>query len=259
MSEQEHLFISDVHLGAFSSKNEKEVEDRLIALINYAIEQKALLYVLGDLFDYWMEYSDSNFVPDLGKAVLDKFEEYNKLVQPAIYVTGNHDNWTFGHFTDRGFDVEPKYRIIPVGNYKVLIMHGDGQVGERNDFLRPAFHNLLRNPSFIQYYQKIFPPEIGVGLMKSFSNLTRKKNHNNPLPLNNHAKSILTSENVDIVLCGHDHIPRVETFSGGKYINLGTFFKDSTLVRYINDEFRLVIWHADTKEFVPYSSNNSQA
>ncbi|MBO6524018.1 MAG: UDP-2,3-diacylglucosamine diphosphatase [Balneolaceae bacterium] len=259
MSEQEHLFISDVHLGAFSSEKETEVADKLIALIDYAIKQNAGLYILGDLFDYWMEYPDSKFVPDLGKSVLDKFEEYNRSVQPAIYVTGNHDNWTFGHFIDRGFDVEPKYRIIPVGKYQTLIMHGDGQVGDRNDFLRPAFHKLLRNPSFTQYYQKIFPPEIGVGIMKSFSNITRKKNHSNPDPLNNHAKSILTSNKVDVVLCGHDHLPRVETFSGGRYINLGAFFNDNTIVRYINSEFRLVTWRADTKEFVPYSSNNSQA
>ncbi len=252
MTEQEHLFISDVHLGAFSSKKEIEVEESLIALIDYAIERKARVYILGDLFDYWMEYPDSGFVPDLGKSVLDKFEGYNTSVQPAIYVTGNHDNWTFGHFTNRGFDVEPKYRIVPVGKFQALIMHGDGQVGQRNDILRPAFHKFLRNTSFIKYYQRIFPPQLGVGLMKTFSNITRKRNHSNPVPLNNHAESILTSDKVDIVLCGHDHLPRMETFSGGRYINLGTFFKDKTVVRYINNEFQLVIWRGDTKEFVPY-------
>lgn len=259
MAEQEHLFISDVHLGAFSSKKEIEVEEKLITLIDYAIEQKAGLYILGDLFDFWMEYPDIKFIPDLGTAVLNKFEEYNRIVKPAIYVTGNHDNWTFGHFKDRGFDVEPKYRVIPVGKFNVLIMHGDGQVGERNDILRPAFHKLLRNPSFIHYYQKLFPPDVGIALMKNFSSITRKRNHSNPVPLNNHAASILTSDEVDILICGHDHIPREETFSGGRYINLGTFFKDNTLVRYINNEFQLVIWRADTKEFVPYDSNNSQS
>ncbi len=254
MSLNEHLFISDVHLGAFSFEKQVEIEQRLIALIDYAIQEKAKLYVLGDLFDYWMEYPSTKFIPEIGKAVLDKFEEYNRAVTPAIYVTGNHDNWTFGHFRDRGFSVETKFRIITIEKSNVLIMHGDGQVGERNDFLRPTFHNILRNPLFTTYYQKIFPPHIGIGIMKGFSNLTRKRNHSNPVPLNNHAKTILNSNEVDIVLCGHDHIPRKETFSNGRYINLGTFFEHGTLVRYINNQFELVIWREETKDFVTYQS-----
>ena len=88
--------------------------------------------------------------------------------------------------------------------------------------------------------------------MKNFSNLTRKRNHSNPVPLNNHAKTILNSSDIDIVLCGHDHIPRKETFSNGTYINLGTFFEHGTLVRYIKNQFELVIWRDETKDFVTY-------
>ena len=258
MSQEEHLFVSDVHLGAFSPDKEAEIEHRLISLIEYAIHKRAHLHILGDLFDYWMEYPDLGFVPHLGEKTLDKFEEYNRSVRPAIYVTGNHDNWTFGHFKDRGFDVEPKFRIIKTGQFNVLIMHGDGLVGERNDILRPAFHKLLRNPLFTKYYQKIFPPNIGLNIMKNFSDLTRKRNHNNPLPLNDNAESILKSDKIDIVLCGHDHLPRMETFSNGMYINLGTFFKHNTMVRYTENKFQLVSWYGNSKEFVPYGSNDSQ-
>lgn len=256
MSQKEHLFVSDVHLGAFSGKEETEIEDRLISLIDYAIKQKAHLYILGDLFDYWMEFPNSNFVPEIGKKVLDKFEEYNRLVKPAIFVTGNHDNWTFGHFEERGFDVESKFRILEIDGANILIMHGDGKFGKRKDFIRPSFHKLLRSPSFIKYYQKVFSPKIGVEIMKRFSNITRNRNHSNPTPLNNHSNIILSTNEIDVVLCGHDHIPRVETFSSGLYINLGTFFKHRSMVRYINNEFRLVIWNEKTTEFVPYSSNN---
>ncbi len=258
MSQEEHLFVSDVHLGAFPSVKEKEVENQLIFLINYAIEKNAYLYILGDLFDYWMEYPDKNFVPDIGKNVLDKFEEYNNQVRPAIYVTGNHDNWTFGHFKNRGFDVEPTYRIIKVGETNVLIMHGDGLVGERDDIFRPLFHKILRHSLFTKFYQKLLPPKLGLSIMKGFSNLTRKRNHDNPKPLTDNARKILSSNKIDLVISGHDHLPRVETFSDGMYINLGTFFKHKTLARYTENEFNLVSWHVDNKEFVPYRSNKSQ-
>ena len=259
MAEREHLFISDVHLGAFSPSKEKEIEDRLIALIEYAIQEKSQLYILGDLFDYWMEYPHLSFVPTLGKNVLDKFEEYNQTISPTVFITGNHDNWNFGHFQKRGFDVEENYKILTIGKSKVLLMHGDGQFGKRSDFIRPTTHRLLRNPSFTKLYQQIFSPTAGLYIMKRFSSLTRKRNYRNPIPLNRHAEKILISEDIDYVFCGHDHIPRMETFSGGRYINLGTFFNHGTMVRYKNGAFDLVIWHKETQEFVPFLSNPVEA
>ena len=56
MSEQPSIFISDVHLGAFDKAKEAEVENDLITLINYCCAHKIKIYILGDLFDYWMEY-----------------------------------------------------------------------------------------------------------------------------------------------------------------------------------------------------------
>jgi UDP-2,3-diacylglucosamine pyrophosphatase LpxH len=252
MPSGEHLFISDVHLGAFDEDKDREIEDRLISLIDYATDKKASLYVLGDLFDYWMEYKENGYVPEFGKRILSRFEEYNRSISPALYVTGNHDNWTFGHFRKRGFEVIPDYREFSIDDHKLLIMHGDGQFGPRDDFMRPAFHRFLRNPAFTSVYQKIFPPRLGVGIMKQFSNITRRRNHMNPNPLNKHAERILRTHDLDIMMCGHDHIPRVETFKGGTYINLGTFFHHSTMVRYINNEFTLVTWHAENQEFAPY-------
>ncbi len=259
MTEREHLFISDVHLGAFSPSEEKEVEHRLITLIDYAIRERAQFYILGDLFDYWMEYPHLNFVPALGEEVLDKFEEYNRTISPAIFITGNHDNWDFGHFRKKGFDVEPNYRIESINGKRVLLMHGDGQFGKRSDFIRPTYHRFLRNVSFTKIYQRLFPPPLGLSLMRKFSNLTRTRNYRNPIPLSNHAKEILASRDIDLVLCGHDHIPRVETFSRGQYINLGTFFNHGTLVRYKNDAFELVTWHKETQEFVPFLANSVEA
>ncbi len=259
MTEREHLFISDVHLGAFSPTKEEEVERRLIALIDYAMEQQAQLYILGDLFDYWMEYPQLSFVPSIGKRVLDKFEEYNKSISPAVYITGNHDNWNFGYFQKKGFDVETNYRIVTIEESEVLLMHGDGQFGKRSDFIRPTYHRFLRNASFTRLYQRLFPPSLGLNLMKKFSNLTRKRGYRNPIPLSKHAEDILVSKDIDLVICGHDHIPRVETFSDGRYINLGTFFNHGTMARYKNGAFDLVIWHKETKEFVPFLSNSVEA
>jgi len=247
-----YLFLSDVHLGAFSSETNRQIEADLITLIEHCIDQEIKIHVLGDLFDYWMEYPDKGFVPDLGKGVLDAFQKYNETIEPALYITGNHDNWTFGHFKERGFEIEPNFRLLEIEDKRLLLMHGDGVAANKIDFPRAAFHRLLRDPRFVNTYQKILPPKAGLATMKMFSSLTRRRNYMNPEPLNRQAKKIFQRHNLDYILSGHDHVPRVETFPRGSYINLGTFFNHRTLALYNKDGMQLVKWKATSKNFVPF-------
>src|SRR5699024_2062791 len=116
------LFLSDVHLGAFSKRKNKQLIDEIIQLIAFARQNDYHIAILGDLFDYWIEYP--SYVPALGKRMLEHFQSFNQKT-PALYITGNHDNWTLGHFSDLGFDVEPNYRILTIQDKKVALLHGD--------------------------------------------------------------------------------------------------------------------------------------
>lgn len=257
MNFEQHVFISDVHLGAFSAKTNRKIEQDLIALINHCKIEQIEIHVLGDLFDYWMEYPEQSFVPTLGENVLDAFEDYNNSVTSALFITGNHDNWTFGHFKERGFEIEPNFRLKEIGEKRFLLMHGDGVAANKIDFPRAAFHRFLRNPKFIQTYQKILPPEQGLATMKMFSNLTRRRNNHNPEPLNRQAKKIFKRHHLDYIITGHDHVPRKETFPRGCYINLGTFFNHRSMALYNKDGLQLVNWQAESKKFIPFDRNNN--
>lgn len=255
MQFKQHVFISDVHIGAFSSGTNKQIEEDLIALIHHCKEEKIAIYILGDLFDYWMEYPEQDFVPSLGSRVLDAFEDYNHSVAPALFITGNHDNWTFGHFDDRGFDTESNFRLVDIDDNRLLLMHGDGVAASKIDFPRAAFHRFLRNRTFIQAYQKVLSPNAGIKTMKLFSSITRKRNYHNPEPLNRQAKKILQKQSIQYIITGHDHIPRKETFPGGSYINLGTFFNHRTIGLYNKEGLRLVKWNASAEIFLPFEGS----
>ncbi len=257
MTVPSHVFISDVHLGAFRGEAKKSVESDLIALIRYCTEHRVRLSILGDLFDYWMEFPDQQYVPDTGAEVLDVFEEYNRRVQPALYITGNHDNWTFGHFEERGFDVEPGFRILNIDDQKVFLMHGDGKYRGGNRLHYTGLHALLRNQRFISAYQKLFRPELALRIMKSFSHSTSKVDRRDLFPLNNQAELILETMDVDWVIMGHDHLPRRETFALGSYINTGTFFSHRTVAVHNNSGFGLVKWRASGKDFVPLKESTT--
>ena len=249
---QEHLFISDVHIGAFDLKTEQQIESDLIALITYATESKAKLYVLGDLFDYWMEFPNSDFIPKIGAKILAAFEIYNSTVSPAIYITGNHDNWTINHFVEHGFEVESEFQIVNVFNQNVFLMHGDGLLDHKMTLKRPLLHRILRNNLFLTFYRGFLPKSLAIKLMQVFSNSTKKIERRNPYPLNKNAEEILNRQIAETVITGHDHIPRMETFNSGLYINLGTFFYHRTLVRGIDGVLSLVQWDAQLKQFNEY-------
>lgn len=253
MAEQKCVFISDVHLGAFDSITEARVEEELISLINHCCEHKIKIYILGDLFDYWMEYPKKKYVPNVGANVIKAFQKHNLECEPTTFITGNHDNWTYGYFEEMGFDVESNYRIIKQNGLNALLMHGDGRFGKSDDLLRPFFHGLLRNKYFVKLFQTTLPPSIGISVMRRFSGFSKMNERNTPTPLNNHAKRILKEKDIDYILMGHDHIPRVETFKAGTYINLGTFFHHRTVVLYNNNEYKLVRWSASDKEFVSFT------
>lgn len=86
-----YLFLSDAHLGGFSKEKNRKIEEDLIELVDYCLEQQIQIAVLGDLFDYWMEYPGS--IPALGKNcwivlknITAGWDEQSIL--PAITTTG---------------------------------------------------------------------------------------------------------------------------------------------------------------------------
>jgi UDP-2,3-diacylglucosamine hydrolase len=238
----DHLFLSDVHLGAFSDEEERDTEHSLLSLIDYCMQNRIQIHVLGDLFDYWMEYP--GHIPKHGQRVLNAFAEYNKQVAPATYITGNHDNWTRGYFQKIGFRVLHDYLELTLNDNRVFLHHGDGLLDPNHGMERPMLHRFLRDPHFIDLYQTLLPPVLGLKIMKWFSDMSRRRSLYEPERLNRWSRTFLENTGIDTVLCGHDHIPRVETFSFGTYINLGTFFRHRTVAiyRHTNPGFDLVVW-----------------
>lgn len=248
-----HIFLSDVHFGAFPEKKETEIAGSLLSLIRHCTEQNIVIHILGDLFDYWMEYPDKNFVPPFGSEILDAFEVYNKSAGPASYITGNHDNWTCGYFAEKGFEVEPDYKLIKTKAHRILLIHGDGLYRPGKSMKRPFLHRVIRSKSFVRLYRFLLPPKAGLGLMKFISSRARRLGSTDVSRLNSHAGQVLNTPDIDVIIAGHDHIARKKTFPGGLYLNCGAFFEQNSLILYNKSSFLTVRWQASAKEFVPFS------
>src|SRR5699024_10075148 len=115
-----------------SEKENKRIESELIQLIDYCEQEGIHIAILGDLFDYWMEYPDK--IPTIGKDLLARFYDFNQKMGPSLYITGNHDNWTHRHFQNSGFYVEHEHYFCSLNDSKVMLLHGDG-LSDRNQQL----------------------------------------------------------------------------------------------------------------------------
>lgn len=245
-----HLFLADAHFGAKHLDN-KTIEKNLIDLVHFCINKSIKIYILGDLFDYWMEYPKKGFVPQFADNILDAFEKYNKTITPALYITGNHDNWTFGSLKDRGFEIESEYKIITLDGKNILLMHGDGFfVSNKSALKRPLGHRLLRNTRFIKLYQAILPPKIGLAVMKNFSALTSKRSGSESGSIAENAQEVINNTDIDIVITGHDHRERIEKFENGYYINPGAFYNRNTVISYNNNTFNIVKWLPNKQKLI---------
>src|SRR5699024_5077345 len=147
---QKILFISDAHLGGFSKAENDRIESSLIHLLNYCEQERYRICIVGDLFDYLMEYPSP--VPTLDSRLIARFQSYNKNVGKSLFITGNHDNWTQRYFKNIGFDIENDYRILSLDSRQVLLLHGDGLVDSNSKINRPGLHRFLRNAAFIRLY-----------------------------------------------------------------------------------------------------------
>lgn len=252
-----HVFLSDVHLGIHDEERTQKLENELIRLVDYCESHQIQIHILGDFFEYWMEFPD--FIPNLGKAILNRFEHYNRVMDgKTTFITGNHDYWTVSHLEERGFNVHHEYVEIELDGKNLFLCHGDGLKDEKFQLPRPLMHRFIRHPKFVTFYKFLLSGKTGLHLMKAFSDFARDEDYINPKRLSDWAEMMLEKFPYDIIVSGHDHVPRVETFSNGTYINTGFFNQHRTVLKYTKGAFDLVTWNDGKKEFQPFKISLKQ-
>lgn len=250
------LFLSDVHLGGYSKTENRKLEKDVIDLVSYCEKNDFRIIILGDLFEYWMEYPGN--IPPIGTALLNRFQHYHRdHTRSTLYVTGNHDNWTYGYLSDIGFDIEHEYRMVRTPDCTMMVMHGDGLRDSGMNFPRPLLHRVLRNSYFVKIYQTLFPPSIGWKIMKQFS-LTSKSDPNDPgsrkkrALLDNWAQNRVTSDSsIQAIVYGHHHKPLLWNKDGNICLNCGSFADQRTVGLYTNRKFQIVTWNAGRNKLIP--------
>ena len=248
------LFISDLHLGGFDTKKNDFLLKAFSNIVEYAIVHQFKLIIHGDLLDYYMQYGD--WIPDVAQKPFQILADYNQRADsPAIYITGNHDNWDVDYIEKIGCTVIHEAYEIQIKELNVFIAHGDGLNDPKFNFPRPLLHRLLRNSYFVGMYKSFTSPAFGNAIMRNFSKLNRSISpgkDSDTIKLDNWATALLKNFNYNVVICGHHHHNRYIQNTDGIYINTGCFYTDLTFATYTNKGFELVIWNNNTNEISPW-------
>ncbi len=244
-----YFFFSDAHLGASHRQDESLRQKRVIEFLNYAKQAGAGLFIVGDLFDFWVEYRHA--IPKRNFAALAKLYELRSAGLPIDYVVGNHDLW-MGDFLRRevGLVLHENHVIRDLCGYRTYIIHGDGVA--KNDGGYRLMKRILKNPLNVKLYRWLHP-DIGIPLTKLASHTSRsvKDNPNTwERDYRSYAESKF-SEGHDVVIMGHTHKPLVESIGPKLFINLGDWLDHFTYCQFDESGPRLLTW----PEQKPYFEN----
>ncbi|MEW6990713.1 UDP-2,3-diacylglucosamine diphosphatase [Colwelliaceae bacterium 6441] len=112
-------FIADLHLA----QNRPDITACFLTFLkNEAIHAQAL-YILGDLFEYWIgDDDDSLFIQEVAEGL----NELNKKGVEIFYIHGNRDFLLGKRYAKQaGMTLLPEVYVIDLYGEKVAIMHGD--------------------------------------------------------------------------------------------------------------------------------------
>ena len=91
-------FLSDLHLGTHSVSPAERLdrERRVVRWLDTVKDDASVIYLLGDILDYWYEYK--HVVPRGFTRFFGKIAELTDSGVEVHWFIGNHDIWIFDYF-----------------------------------------------------------------------------------------------------------------------------------------------------------------
>lgn len=112
-------FISDLHLSAARP----DITACLARFLSEKAPSADALYVLGDLFEYWIGDDDRS---DFNEQVAGLFKTLSDKGIPIYFIHGNRDFLIRKAFAQRaGMTLLPEQAVVEFYGFPTLIMHGD--------------------------------------------------------------------------------------------------------------------------------------
>lgn len=235
------FFISDAHLGLSSPEFERAKEDRLLEFLAHVGENGQALFILGDLFDAWLEYR--LVIPKGFHRLLTALEDLTRAGIAVHYLAGNHDYWMRDYFrSSLGVKTYPEPFSVTIEGTKFFLHHGDGLATRDRGY--KILKKILRNPVAVWVYSWVHP-DIGLRLARASSRQSRDHTAHKNYGESDGMKSFANerfAEGYQIVIMGHRHEPILSKSDHGTYVNLGDWISHYSYAEFSSGRIDLKQW-----------------
>lgn len=205
---QRTLFISDLHLD--------RDRPQILALFEHFLREDApgaeALYILGDLFEYWI--GDDDNAPHLAGIAAALRDLAGKGV-PIHFAHGNRDFLLGEDFARRtGMSLLPEETVIDLYGRRALLMHGDSLCTDDQEYM--AFRRMVRDAA----WQTAFlarPLESRRAEAEAMRERSRENARTKPPEITDVSPpavdDALRRHGVDLLIHGHTHRPAIHDIS----------------------------------------------
>ncbi len=234
-------FASDLHLTP--DKESRLREKKFIQWLDAIKYDAGIIFLLGDIFDFWFEYRD--VVPRGFTRLLGKLDELTDAGITIYYFTGNHDLWMRDYLSDEiGLTVFRRPAEFTINDKTFLIGHGHylGPVGIGQKILWYIFNNRL-----LKILYACLHPRWGMAIGRNWSKSSRA-HHGLYEPFDGvdkeyiavYAQEQLSQKHYDFFIFGHRHLAMdIQLAENSRYINTGEWVESCSYAVFDGEDVSL--------------------
>ena len=224
-------FISDLHLD----KSRPHINKYFIQYLNHLDDSVSDLYILGDLFEYWVGDDDPmDGLQEVRNAITGLGEKIN-----IWYMHGNRDFLvTKSICKDLKINLLDDPTIIEIDNTKILLMHGDTLCTDDHEYQN--FRSMVRSSAWQkEMLSKSLEERLGIAnSLRSKSIEANKLKGEEIMDVNNtEVMNIIEKYKPDVIVHGHTHRPNIHHHNDVIRYVLGDWYNNFYILTYDNDKF----------------------
>ena len=231
-------FISDIHLDP----NNLEVTNKFINFILEKSSDMKELYILGDLFESWI---DDKYEISQNNMIISTLNNISKNGTKVYLTHGNRDFLIGKKFIKvTNIQILPENYILNLDNTKILITHGDLLCTDDIDYQK--FRKFIRNKVTLKIFNLLgnnIKTKIASYLRGKSKKITSQKPDNIMDVSNETVLDFYEKFKTNIIIHGHTHRKNIhKTKNNGKsYIRyvLGDWHNDPSYIIYRNNKIEL--------------------
>ena len=232
------LFISDLHLDDRRPETTALLQE---FLLQEAADAEAL-YILGDLFEFWL----GDDVPTkCSTAVAAALANLKDRGVPCYFMHGNRDFLLQDEYAKHaGLTLLPEESVIDLYGEQVLLMHGDSMCTD--DVPYQQFRSVVRNPAWQQDFLSKPPQErLQIALQARDASAEHKDNVDMQIMDVNQTEVNAAFERHGVcrMIHGHTHRPATHNIEvngkAAQRIVLGDWYTQGSVLRVMPDNYQL--------------------